>query len=110
MNREITKLLYDIHNAILKIEQYISNTKKFEEYQNAPMLQQAVERNIEIIGEAVNNLLKIDSDLPLSNARKIVNTRNKLIHGYDDIENSEIWAIIIKHIPILKEEVEKLLK
>jgi len=110
MNRETNKLLFDIHNAILKIEQYLTGSKKFEDYQNNPMLQQAVERNIEIIGEAVNSLLKIDLNLPLSNARKIVNTRNKLIHGYDDIENSEIWAIIIKHIPILKEEVEKLIK
>jgi uncharacterized protein with HEPN domain len=110
MNREVNKLLFDIHNAILKIEQYLANSQKFEDYQNNTMLQQAVERNIEIIGEAVNNLLKTDPNLPLSNARKIVNTRNKLIHGYDDIENSEIWAIIMKHLPILKEEVEKLLK
>ncbi len=110
MNRQTNKLLTDIHKAILKIEEYIAGSKKFEDYQNNPMLQQAVERNIEIIGEAVNNILKIDPNLPLSNARKIVNTRNKLIHGYDDIENAEIWAIIIKHIPILKQEVEKLLK
>ncbi|HTB30805.1 MAG TPA: HepT-like ribonuclease domain-containing protein [Bacteroidia bacterium] len=110
MSRETNKLLFDVHNAILKIEQYLAGSKKFEDYQNNLMLQQAVERNIEIIGEAVNNLLKINPDLPLSNARKIVNTRNKLIHGYDDIENSEIWAIIITHMPILKQEVEKLLK
>lgn len=110
MNREVQKLLYDIHNAILKIEQYLADCKKFEDYEKNIMLQQAVERNIEIIGEAVNNLLKISDEIFINNARKIVNTRNKLIHGYDDIENSEIWAIIVNHIPVLRKEVETLLK
>ena len=72
-------------------------------------MQVAVERKIEIIGEATKHLLEIQPDLSITNARKIINTRNKISHGYDEIENSEIWNIIINHLPNLKAEVEKLL-
>lgn len=78
------------------------------------MLQSAVERNaecrpLEIIGEATSKLLRINKEILITNARKIVNTRNRLIHGYDDIDNTEIWAILINHLPILKKEVNILL-
>lgn len=73
------------------------------------MLQDAVERNIEIIGEAMNNLLKIEPEIKISNSRRIVDARNKIIHGYDEIENAQIWGIIIKHLPLLKDEVSKYL-
>ncbi|MDB5089866.1 MAG: hypothetical protein JWR09_3860 [Mucilaginibacter sp.] len=43
------------------------------------MLQQAVERNLEIIGEAVNCLLKIDSEINITSARRMVDTRNKMV-------------------------------
>ena len=109
MNREIKKLLFDILNSVLRIEEYLGQPRKFEEYQNNHMLQQAVERNIEIIGEAMNNLLKNNPDFPITNARKIVNTRNRIIHGYDAIENTEIWSVVINHLPKLKEEIEALI-
>ena len=109
MSREVKKLLLDMLNSILRIEQYLGTSKKFEEYQNNTMLQQAVERNIEIIGEAMSNILKHDPEFQITDSRKIVNTRNRIIHGYDDIENAEIWAIIINHLPKLKEEIEKFL-
>jgi len=73
------------------------------------MLQNAVERNLEIIGEATKRLLELYPDIKITNARKIVDTRNRISHGYDDIENTEIWNIIINHLPVLKNEVEKLL-
>ncbi|MFN0048879.1 MAG: DUF86 domain-containing protein [Cytophagales bacterium] len=72
-------------------------------------LQQAVERNFEIMGEAMNKILNIQNDIAISNSRKIVDTRNKIIHGYDEIEPENIWNIIVKHLPVLKMEVEKLL-
>ena len=74
------------------------------------MLQDAVERNIEIIGEAVSQLLKSDTTLNITNARRIVDARNKIIHGYDEIEPAQIWAIVNNHLPVLKFEVELLLK
>ncbi len=69
----------------------------------------AVERNLEIIGEAVNRILMIDSTIELSGSRLIVDLRNRIIHSYDNISYEIIWGIIIKHIPILKNEVKLLL-
>ena len=65
--------------------------------------------NIAIIGEAMNRLLKLQPDLAISHARKIVNTRNYGIHGYDSLRNEILWAIVINDLPILLQEVEQLL-
>jgi len=102
MKNRIKKLLFDILTAIDNIDRYIGENKRFENYENSPMLQDAVERNLEIIGEAMNNLLMLDSSIKITNSRRIVDARNKIIHGYDEIENSQIWGIIINHLPVLK--------
>jgi uncharacterized protein with HEPN domain len=109
MDNKVKKLLFDIFTAINNINSYIGEIKIFEKYDGNPMLQDAVERNIEIIGEAMNKLLILDPDINISNSRRIVDARNKIIHGYDEIENAQIWGIIINHLPILKSEVEQFL-
>lgn len=68
-----------------------------------------MERNVEIIGEAMNRILQKDNSIELSNSRKIVDTRNRIIHGYDSVSDDIIWGIVTLHFPILKSEVEKLL-
>ena len=68
-----------------------------------------MERNIEIIGEAMNRIVQKGSTIELSNSRKIVDTRNRIIHGYDSVSDNIIWTIIVSHLPTLKSEVEKLL-
>ena len=70
----------------------------------------AVERNIEIIGEAMNRILKRDNSIVITNSRKLVDTRNRIIHAYDAVSDDIIWGIIIRHLPVLKIEVENLLK
>ena len=72
-------------------------------------MQDAVERNLITIGEAMNKLLLLVPKIEITNARRIVDARNKLTHGYDEIENFQIWSILINHLPILKAEAEKLL-
>lgn len=109
MDREIYKFLYDIQQSIIKIDAFIGKEKIYSEYDSNIMLQSAVERQIEIIGEAMNSILKINAELAITDARKIVNTRNRIIHGYDDIDNIEIWNIIVNNLPLLKIEVENLL-
>lgn len=109
MNNKYYKFLYDIRESIHNIEKYVPEPRIFENYNTNNLLQHAVERNLEIIGEAVKNLLEIQPDITISHARKIVNTRNKISHGYDEIENAEIWNIIINYLPLLKNEVEGLL-
>ena len=110
MEIKIKKYLYDIHQSIQLIESYLGDEKRFDIYDQTPILQDAVERNLEIIGEAVNSILKIKSDIAISNARRMVDTRNKISHGYDEIDNAQIWNIIINHLPLLKKEVENLLQ
>ena len=110
MDNRTKKYLFDIITSINNIETYIGSYKSFEKYEKDGMLQDAVERNIEIIGEAMSKLLNINEEIAISNSRRIVDARNKIIHGYDEIENSQIWSIIINHLPKLKNEVEILLK
>ena len=102
MDNKSKKYLFDIITAINNIETYLGEKKLFQKYEEDGMLQDAVERNIEIIGEAMNKLLNINEDTDISNARRIVDARNKIIHGYDEIENSQIWSIIINHLPKFK--------
>ena len=69
----------------------------------------AVERNIEIIGEALSRILNRDETIVITDSRKIVDTRNRIIHGYDSVSDDIIWGIIINHLSILKIEIEGLL-
>jgi uncharacterized protein with HEPN domain len=110
MENKIKKLLFDILSALKNIDDYLGAEKKFENYDNNSMLQDAVERNIEIIGEAMSKLLLFEPQINISNSRRIVDARNKIIHGYDEIENAQIWGIIINHLPTLKREVVNLLQ
>ena len=107
---EVKKLLQDIIICLENIENYIGENKVFTEYSDNFLLQDAVKRNLITIGEAMNLLLKKEPEIPISNARRIVDTRNRLTHGYDEIEVTQIWNIIINHLPLLKIEAEKLLE
>lgn len=105
MKDEIKTWLSDIQSAINEVESFFYDGKNFDEFRNDIKTQRAVERNIEIIGEAISRILKIDPDFRIKDARKIVDTRNRIIHGYDSVSNDIIWAIVIKYLPVLKEEI-----
>ena len=110
MSDESNKYLTDILSSILSIENYIGEKKDFNIYAANKMLRRAVERELEIIGEAVSKLKKIDAEVQLTNSRKIIDLRNKVIHSYDSVDDIIIWGIVIKYLPILKTEIEGLLK
>jgi uncharacterized protein with HEPN domain len=110
MDDAIKTWLYDILGSINEIESYFVDTPKlFEVYQNDLRTKRAVERNIEIIGEAMSRILKEDNHIEISNSRKIVDVRNRIIHGYDSVSDDVIWGIVIKNLPVLQKEVEDLL-
>jgi uncharacterized protein with HEPN domain len=110
MDNNIKAWLYDILNAINEIESFFINIpKEFDYYQSDLRTKRAVERNIEIIGEAMNRILKQDPSVEISNSRKIVDVRNRIIHGYDSVSDEVIWGVVVRHLPVLQEEVEKLL-
>ena len=110
MDDTIKTWLYDILSSINEIESYFIETPKmFEIYQNDLKTKRAVERNIEIIGEAMSRIRKENSEIEISNSRKIVDVRNRIIHGYDSVSDDIIWGIVIRNLPVLQNEVKILL-
>jgi uncharacterized protein with HEPN domain len=109
VSREEKKLLKDIQDAILSIDEHLEGRRIFSEYLNNKTKRRAVERELEIIGEAAASLLKINPEILLSYARLIVDLRNRVIHAYDAIDNEIIWKILMKDIPILQVEINSLL-
>lgn len=109
MEIEIKKLIFDIKESIYSIENYLGEERDFSIYMSNKMLRRAVEREFEIIGEAMNRIEKIDSTINISSKKQIINMRNRVIHGYDKIDNEIIWGIIVRHLPTLKIEINNLL-
>lgn len=110
MDNEIETWLYDILQSINEIDSYFDGRPRiFEEYVNDIKTKRAIERDLEIIGEAANRILKRDKGFKLNNIEKIIGTRNRIIHGYDNVSDDLIWSIVINHLPKLKQEVRQLL-
>lgn len=107
----ITTYLYDVLNSCQEIkEETDARGRSFEIFCNDRVYRRFVERNFEIIGEAVNRVLKLNPDIDISSARKIVNTRNLVIHSYDSLDKEILWGIVLKHLPVLEREIKTLLK
>ncbi|MCL2739164.1 MAG: DUF86 domain-containing protein [Bacteroidales bacterium] len=110
MDERVEKWLYDIRFAIEEIDGYFeNNVKAFADFKQNLMLKRAIERNLEIIGEATNRILTRQPDIEIINARKIVNLRNFIIHSYDSISDENIWAIVVNNLPELKKEIDRLI-
>jgi uncharacterized protein with HEPN domain len=110
MDNEIKTWLYDILQSISEIDSYYeSKDKIYKEYLSDIKTKRAIERNIEIIGEAVNRILKKDPQFKIENARQINGTRNRIIHGYDSVSDEMIWSIVINHLPKLQAEIKNIL-
>jgi len=107
---DILACLKDIEQSILEINEFLPGDRNFIAFQKDLKTRKAVERNIEIIGEAMDRILKADPDFQITDSRKIVDTRNRIIHGYDSVSDDVIWLIVNHYLPILEEEVKKLLK
>ncbi len=106
---EIRTWLKDIEQAIAEINSFLPETKNFKDFQKDLKTKRAVERNIEIIGEAVSRITKLEPTIKISHTRKIIDTRNRIIHGYDSVSEDIIWGIIIKNLPDLEKEIKDLL-
>ena len=109
MTDKAKKYLSDIQHAISLIEVFMQNTDNYSDFEIDTKTQSAVERQLSIIGEAVNKFRQEEISETLSHTREIVNFRNRIIHSYDNIDNSIVWTIIKNHLPILKEETERFL-
>lgn len=109
MENDIKVWLSDIQEAINQIFEFLPKDRNFLKFQSDLKTRKAVERNLEIIGEAVNRILKKDPQLKITNARRIVDTRNRIIHGYDSVSVDIIWSIIVRELPGLQKEIDALL-
>ena len=109
-NKNIKISLTDIERSISEIFDFLPKERNFLEFQKDLKTRKAVERNIEIIGEAMSRILKIDPQFPIEVSRKIVDTRNRIIHGYDSISEDVLWLIIVNYLPKLEEQIKELLE
>lgn len=110
MDKEIQAWLFDILNSILEIESFVDfEETNFQDYSSDVKTKRAVERNLEIIGEAVNRISKKDKNIEITDKRKIISVRNRIIHGYDQVSDEIIWSIITQYLPVLEKEVRQYL-
>jgi len=107
MTEKEKKFLSDISTSIELIESFTKDLKSFSDYQKDLKTKGAVERHLGIIGEAVNRFLKESSANELKYASQIISLRNRLIHSYDNIDDSIIWSIVTRHLLPLKDEIKK---
>lgn len=108
MDIKIQSWLLDIKVCIDEIYEFLGEHRDFMEYKSNLKTKKAVERNLEIIGEAMNRILKVDYDFPIENAKNIIGTRNRIIHSYDNISDEVIWTIVVRELPLLKKQIEDL--
>ena len=108
MDIKIQAWLIDINLCIEEIFEFLGDRRDFIAYKSDLKTKKAIERNLEIIGEAMSRILKIDGNFPVENAKNIIGTRNRIIHSYDNISDEVIWTIIVRDLPLLKIQIEKI--
>ena len=107
---EIKAYLFDILKAIDEVDSFFDGQiKEFLYFINDTKTKRAVERNLEIIGEAANRIYKLDNAIELPNIKQIIATRNRIIHGYDTVSDEILWSIVLEYLPDLRIAVKQLL-
>jgi uncharacterized protein with HEPN domain len=110
MRLESKKYLYDIARAAAMALNFVAG-KSFSDYTADPMLRSAVERQLEIVGEALSRLDKIDpaTASQITEYKLIISFRNILIQGYANVDDRIVWSALEAKVPILRREAEALL-
>lgn len=107
----ILKHLQDVLDAIIELEGYFADfPKRFDMFEKDGLRICAVERKAEIMGEAINRIRKKDPSFGIPNAKEIIDTRNRIIHGYDSVETEFLWGLVVRHIPELKKDIERIIE
>jgi uncharacterized protein with HEPN domain len=110
MQLETLKRLEDARLACVRIADFVSGVAR-NEFIASDLLRSAVERQVEIIGESLGRAAAGDSEVEtrIPQLRKIVGMRNRLIHGYDEVDYNIVWDVITNHVPQLRRELEAVL-
>ncbi len=111
MDLQTKKLLYDIEQAVALIVEFTAG-REFEDYAASALLRSAVERQFEIIGEALNRLKRIDEETieRITDHQRIIGFRNILAHGYDVVSDEIVWDIVKNRLSVLQQEIEQISK
>lgn len=111
MPHDPAKLWQDMHHAGRAIQRFVAG-RTLDDYREDLMLRSAVERQFEIIGEAMRRMGAADPTLTkqLDSYRRIIAFRNIIAHGYDILDASIVWQIINENLPLLVEQAEKHLR
>ncbi len=109
MTEKSRKYLFDVILAIELIEDFTADVNDFNKYDSDRKTQSAVERQLAIIGEALNQFRKLEPNIQIDNDKQIIAFRNRLVHAYDSLDNSMIWLILKRYIEPLKVEILRLL-
>ena len=110
MKHSIEKYLEDIRLSINDIEVYTISVSTSLDIESNQLLFDALCRRFAIIGEALYQADKINNTIPISDKDKIKGLRHIIVHDYDMVRPSDLWRIIQKNLPLLKEEVNKILQ
>lgn len=106
----ILKHLQDVLDAINDLEScFVGFPKRFDLFEKDMMRRCVVERKTEIMGEAINRIRKRDPSFEIPNAKDVINTRNRIIHGYDSVETEFLWGLVVRHIPELKQDIVRII-
>lgn len=109
MQAKLLKYILDVESVIKEIESVQMRVdNNFQRFQADIILQRAIERDLEILGEAVKKIVEMEASIQISGSRNIVNLRNLIAHAYDTVDVEIIWSIIQKDVPVLKQEVEEI--
>ena len=107
---EVLTYLQDILDAIGDVESFfVGYPMRYDVFENDYLRRSAVERKAEIMGEAMNRIKKTDPTVEIPNSRAIIDTRNRIIHAYDNVQPAFLWGLVIRHIPELKKDIERIL-
>lgn len=110
MNNQTRKLLFDVIDSGRSIQGWCAN-QSYSAYETDRQLRRAVEREFEIIGEALNRLTQLDpaTAARISHIQRVVGFRNRIIHGYDTVDNATVWGVIERYLPALSTEIDDIL-
>lgn len=110
MSRRLEKYLYDVLRAAEAIRQFTAG-KDFDEYRADLLLRSAVERQFEIIGEALSQLRRLDAGMveKIKASRQAIGLRNILIHGYAEVDDEIVWRTLQDDLPGLHQDVAELM-
>ena len=107
---EVLTYLQDILDAINDMEScFVGFPNRYDLFEKDIMRKCVVERKTEIMGEAINRIRKADQSVEIPNARAVIDTRNRIIHSYDNVQPEFLWSLVVRHIPELKKDIERII-